>query len=143
MKNIFREGAIGPDQIAKSIAAHQPKTGIGAHSLFLGQVRADKIDGKMVTGIRYECYEEMANKLAHEIREAAFEKFELTCMHIYHSTGLVKTGEIGFVVFVSSPHRQACFDAQEYLVNRFKAEVPIFGVEILEDGTEVVKQNRS
>lgn len=141
MKNIFREGAISPEQIAKSIEAHQPKTGIGAHSLFLGQVREDVIDEKKVKAIRYEAYEEMANKVAHEIRETAFDKFELSCMHIYHSLGEVAVGEIGFVVFVSSPHRQACFDAEKYLVNRIKEEVPIFGVEILEDGTEIQKKN--
>ena len=30
IKNIFVEGAITPEKIAKSIAAHQSKTGIGA-----------------------------------------------------------------------------------------------------------------
>ena len=46
IKNIFVEGAITPEKIAKSIAAHQSKTGIGAHDIFLGQVRADEIDGE-------------------------------------------------------------------------------------------------
>lgn len=141
MKNIFRDGAIRPQDIAESIANHQSKTHIGAHSLFLGQVRADDLGGSKVRAIRYEAYTEMANKISHEIRESAFEKFDLSCLHIYHSLGEVMAGEIGFVVFVSSPHRQACFEAQEYLVNRFKVEVPIFGVELLEDGTEHTKKN--
>ena len=33
---------------------------IGAHSIFLGQIRADEIDGKTVSAIDYSAYEEMA-----------------------------------------------------------------------------------
>ena len=40
IKNIFVEGAISPTKIATSIAHHQSKTNIGAHAIFLGQVRA-------------------------------------------------------------------------------------------------------
>jgi molybdopterin synthase catalytic subunit len=46
IKNIFVTGAILPAFIGEKIAAHQSKTGIGAHSIFLGQVREDIIDGK-------------------------------------------------------------------------------------------------
>ena len=63
------------------------KTSIGAHNIFLGQVRADDIDDKVVSAIEYTAYEEMANEKFHEIREATFKKFNLTCMHIYHSLG--------------------------------------------------------
>ena len=51
MKNCFREGAISSEFIADSIAKHQVKTNIGAHQIFLGQVRIDEIDGKEVTAI--------------------------------------------------------------------------------------------
>ncbi|MEM9024743.1 MAG: molybdenum cofactor biosynthesis protein MoaE, partial [Bacteroidota bacterium] len=85
--------------------------------------------------------EAMANKVLHDIRETAFEKFDLTCMHIYHSLGLVQTGEICFFVFVSSPHRQAVFDALEWLVNAVKDQVPIFGKELLEDASHRWKVN--
>ncbi|MEJ6736064.1 MAG: molybdenum cofactor biosynthesis protein MoaE, partial [Flavobacteriales bacterium] len=46
IKNSLVEGPITPERIAKSIAHHQVKTNIGAHDIFLGQVRADVIDGK-------------------------------------------------------------------------------------------------
>ena len=52
-KNVFKEGAISTDFIANSIAKHQVKTGIGAHNIFLGQVRADEIDHKVVSAIEY------------------------------------------------------------------------------------------
>ena len=44
MKNCFKDGAITPEFIATSIAHHQVKTNIGAHQIFLGQVRNDLID---------------------------------------------------------------------------------------------------
>lgn len=142
MKNCFKKGAITPQFIAESIAHHQVKTNIGAHQLFLGQVRADLIGGKHVTAIDYSAHEEMANKVFHEIREAAFTKFDLTCMHIYHSLGLVKSGEICLFVFVSSPHRKAVQEAIVYLVEEIKEKVPIFGKEILEDQSHVWKENK-
>ena len=69
-KKVFVQGPIPPEKIAKSIANHQSKTNIGAHSIFLGQVRADVIDGKSVTAIDYSAYEEMAEMEFHKIRES-------------------------------------------------------------------------
>lgn len=141
-KKVFLQGPITPEKIANSIANHQSKTNIGAHDIFLGQVRADQIDGKTVTAIDYSAYEEMAENIFHEIREAAFAKFNLTCMHIYHSVGTVKTGEICLFVFTSSAHRKEAMDATRFLVEEIKAKVPIFGKELFEDNTHVWKENK-
>ena len=140
-KNVFREGAISSEFIANSIAKHQVKTGIGAHNIFLGQVRADEIDTKIVSAIDYTAYEDMANLKFHEIREAAFSKFDLSCMHIYHSLGKVSTGEICLFVFVSSKRRKEVFPAIEFIVEEIKANVPVFGKEIFEDESHQWKVN--
>jgi molybdopterin synthase catalytic subunit len=140
-KNVFKEGAISSEFIANSIAKHQSKTSIGAHNIFLGQVRADEIEGKVVSAIEYTAYEDMANAEFNKIREATFEKFNLTCMHIYHSLGKVNTGEICLFVFVSSPRRKEVFKALEYVVEEIKAKVPVYGKEIFEDETHQWKVN--
>jgi molybdopterin synthase catalytic subunit len=140
-KNVFKEGAISAEFISESIAKHQSKTSIGAHNIFLGQVRADEIDGKIVSAIEYTAYEDMANAKLHEIRESTFSKFNLTCMHIYHSIGTVKVGEICLFVFVSSPRRKEVFKALEYVVEEIKAKVPVYGKEIFEDSTHQWKVN--
>lgn len=142
MKNCFREGPISPDFIGTSIAKHQVKTDIGAHQIFLGQVRKDQIDDKEVVAIEYSAHEEMANKIFHEIREKTFDEFELSCMHIYHSKGLVKAGEICLFVFVSSKHRKIAQKAIEYVVENIKANVPVFGKELFEDDSFVWKENK-
>lgn len=141
IKNVFIQGAITPSFIANSIEKHQTKTTIGAHDIFLGQVRADEIDGKTVAAIDYTAYEEMANNKFDEIRERAFDKFDLTCSHIYHSLGPVKAGEICLFVFVSSARRKEAMKALEYLVETIKAESPIFGKEVFEDETHQWKVN--
>lgn len=141
-KKVFKEGPIDPQFIADSVGHHASKTNIGAHDIFLGQVRADAINGKEVSGIEYTAYEEMAEKEFHKIREAAFAKFDIVCMHIYHSMGLVKTGEISLFVFVSTGHRKEAFEAIEYLVDEIKAKVPIFGKELFSDETYQWKENK-
>ena len=141
-KNVFIKGAISPQKIADSIAHHRVKTNIGAHDIFLGQVRADSIQDKTVEAIEYSAYEEMANEVFHEIREAAFEKFDLTCMHIYHSIGKVKAGELCLFVFTSSKHRVQAMDACRYLVEEIKEKVPIFGKELFADDDYQWKENK-
>ena len=141
VKNVFIQGAITPEFIAEAIAKHQTKTQIGAHDIFLGQVRADEIKGKKVEAIEYSAYEEMANLKFHEIREDAFKRFDLSCMHIYHSTGIVKTGEICLFVFVSSPHRKEVFEALHHVVEEIKKQVPVFGKELFEDDSYQWKVN--
>jgi len=142
-KKVFRQGPISPQFVADSIAKHQSKVNIGAHAIFLGQIRADeKVEG-FVTGIEYSAYEEMAEQAFHAIREDAFSKFDLTCLHIYHSLGLVPTGEISLFVFVSSAHRRAAFEASEYIVDEIKTKVPIFGKELVGPAGEYVwKENK-
>lgn len=141
IKNAFVNGAISVDFIANCIAKHQSKTGIGAHDIFLGQVRADVIEGKPVAAIEYSAYETMANQKFHKLCEAASQQFNLTCIHIYHSLGKVSVGEICLFVFVSSPHRKEVFDALHQVVEGIKNEVPVFGKERFEDDSYQWKVN--
>jgi len=140
-KNIFVEGPIAATFIADSIEKHKSKTGIGGHSIFLGQVRADKIEGKEVSCLEYTTYEEMALEKMHTIREDMFSKYDLTCMHVYHSLGKVAAGEISLFVFTSSIHRKAAIDACEETVERIKAELPIWGKELFSDESHQWKVN--
>lgn len=140
-KNIFVNGAITPQFIATSIAKHQSQTGIGAHQIFLGQVRADVINQQVVQAITYTANEVMALEEMHTIREAIFQEFPLTCLHVYHSLGTVKAGEICLFVFVSAKHRKAAMQACEVLVEAIKTKLPVWGKEIFENETYQWKEN--
>jgi molybdopterin synthase catalytic subunit len=141
VRNIFVQGAIDPAFVGESIGKHRTKTEIGGHSIFLGQVRSDVMEGKKVEAIVYTAYEEMALEQMHQIREAIFAKYELTCMHVYHSLGKVPTGELCLFVFTSAPHRKAAIEACSETVERIKAELPIWGKELFEDETYQWKIN--
>jgi molybdopterin synthase catalytic subunit len=132
-KTYFIKGPIKPQFIAEQIARHNTKHNIGAHSIFLGQVRADEVDSKKVKGIEYSVYEEMAHKEITKVRESAFAKWPLSCLHIFHSTGPVKTGEISLFIFVSAGHRTECLEAIHQIVEEIKHKVPIWKKEIMED----------
>jgi molybdopterin synthase catalytic subunit len=140
--SVLQQGPIPPDFVSASIASHSAKTGLGAHTIFLGQVRRDEIEGKPVEAIEYSAYPEMAEKEFYKIREEAFAKYELGCLHIHHSLGLVKAGEISLFVFVSAKHRKQVFEACSYLVEQIKVRIPIWGKEITGDGSYTWKENK-
>lgn len=123
-KNIFVEGPISPVKIGEDIAHHQKKTNIGAHSIFMGQVRADSVEADKVSAIEYTAHQQMALAAMHEIREAIFAKYPLTCLHITHSLGVVKAGEICLFVFTSAVHRKEAIEACEEVVERIKRNYP-------------------
>ena len=141
-KNIFVQGAISAIFIADSIQKHSSNKTIGAHSIFLGQVRADAVNDIPVTAIEYTAFEEMVLPIMHSIREAIFAKYNLTCMHIYHSLGKVDIGEICLFVFTSSVHRAMAISACEEVVELIKKELPIWGKELFEKEEYQWKENK-
>lgn len=140
-KNIFVQGPLSTADLAESIQAHGSKTGIGAHAIFLGQVRADTVDGRRVVAIHYESYESMALRKMHSIREEIFARYPIDCLHISHSLGRVSAGELCLSVFVSSARRRVALAACDELVERVKAELPIWGKEIFESNEHRWKEN--
>src|SRR5688572_16000907 len=88
-QHFLLQGAISPQRIADSIATHSRKKNIGAHEIFLGQVRADVSNGKSVSAIEYSAYAEMAEKEIENIRENIIIKYQLTCAHVLHSIGKI------------------------------------------------------
>lgn len=141
-KTFFVNGPVSPAFIADSIQKHSSKTGIGAHSLFLGQVRADVVGEDVVTAIEYTTYEALAITTMHTIRETLFARHAITCLHIYHSLGLVPAGEICLFVFASSPHRKAAMEACNDAVEQVKQLLPVWGREITGNGHYQWKENQ-
>ncbi|MEO8066508.1 MAG: molybdenum cofactor biosynthesis protein MoaE [Flavobacteriales bacterium] len=141
-RDIFVEGAITPSFVGESIAKHATQTALGGHDIFLGQVRADVIDGRSVEAIEYTAYRDMANEQMVAIREEAFARWPITCLHVHHSQGAIKAGELCFFVFASAAHRQPAREAVAYVTDEVKKRLPIFGKEILAEGGHSWKENR-
>lgn len=145
-RDIFMEGAIPASFIAESIAKHATRTDIGGHEIFLGQVRADQQPGANIqqrtVAIEYTAYRDMANEQMTTIREEAFARWPtMTCLHVHHSQGIVKAGELCFMVFASAPHRQQAREAVAFVTDEVKKRLPIFGKEILSDDSHLWKHN--
>lgn len=139
---LFIEGAIKSKHIESVLKGFSKAIHTGAHQIFLGQVRADIIEGQTVTGIDYSMYPEMAEKVLKQIIDDAVSKFDVDQIVIHHSVGFVEVGEVCLFVAVSSGHRKACHAAIDFCVETLKKEVPIFGKEILENNNHIWKVNR-
>jgi len=129
-------GPISPEFMAHKISEHQSKHEIGAHAVFMGQVRADIDKDRTTKGIEYSAYEEMIVKAISGIKDDLFSRFDdLQCLHIWHSTGMVEVGELSLFVLVSSGHRKQSFAALEDCIDQIKQKLPVWKKEIFTDGT--------
>ena len=128
-KKVFIDGPISPEKIANSIASHQSKTDILEHSIFLEQAKQKEVNGTAIGSIDYSVNEGAVEDILHEIREGAFTKFNLSCLHMYHSIGKVQVGEISFFVFTSSPNKNEAGEACSYLVSEFRSKVQVVAKE--------------
>lgn len=140
-KTPFIEGPVAPSFIADSIAKHASDVTIGAHQIFLGQIRADGRHGKRVSTMEFTTYRELADAVYSSYRERLFDRYAINCMHVHHSLGTVKAGEINLFVFVSSRHRKDAIAACAELVEWIKSELPVWGKETLEDHSFQWKTN--
>jgi len=136
------DGPVLPDAISEIVAKCGEKPDCGAHSLFLGQVRRDQIDGKIVKAIEYSAYEEMVIMEADKINKSILSEFnDVKTIEIIHSKGPVKAGEISLLVMVSAGHRDHASRACAKTVELIKEKLPIWKKEVFEDDSRQWKEN--
>jgi molybdopterin synthase catalytic subunit len=100
------DGPLPPGVISDVVANAGSNTDSGGHSLFVGQVRRDLVDGKYVKAIEYSAYEEMVMSEADKIKKSILSEFDdIKKIEILHSRGIVNAGEISLVLLVSAGHR--------------------------------------
>ncbi|TAF65670.1 MAG: molybdenum cofactor biosynthesis protein MoaE [Cytophagales bacterium] len=137
----FLQGAITPTHIAEIVQQNAAMLTLGAHSLFLGQVRADEKENGSITAIEYTCYAEMATAQIQKIITLHSTQYALKSVFIYHSIGTVAIGEICLCVAVGAAHRKEAIEACQSIVESIKKEVPIWGREIINESTSIWKTN--
>lgn len=106
----------------------------GAVVLFSGEVR-DNNKGRAVTHLEYEAYEPMANKMIDVILEDAIFRFKLNQAVCVHRLGRVEISGCAVVVITGAGHRKEAYDANRYIIDKVKNEVPIWKHEFFTDGT--------
>ncbi|MBA3854571.1 MAG: molybdopterin-converting factor chain 2 [Gemmatimonas sp.] len=116
-----------------ALLAEVADVGSGASTLFVGTVRRTN-QGRAVTGIDYSAYAPMAEAEMQRIAEEAAAKFGCTHLVIEHRLGTLLLGEASIAIAVSHERRGAAMDAQRYVIEEFKARVPIWKREHYVDG---------
>ncbi len=118
----------------------------GAVLLFLGNVR-DHHAGRQVARLGYSAYRTMAAKtlarIAAELEAESAERGVRMNVAIMHRLGEVPVGEASVVIAVSSPHRDAAYQASREALERLKREVPIWKREHYVDGETVWREEES
>ncbi|MFS0672201.1 molybdenum cofactor biosynthesis protein MoaE [Ornithinibacillus sp. 179-J 7C1 HS] len=105
----------------------------GAITTFLGTVR-EWTKGRKTLYLEYQAYKPMAVKKLAQIGKEIKEKWPDTEVAITHRIGRLDISAIAVVIAVSSPHRKAAYEANEYAIERIKKIVPIWKKEHWEDG---------
>lgn len=107
----------------------------GAALTFVGTTR--EMTGEQRTvHLEYEAYVPMALSQMAAIGVEISDRWPGVLCAISHRIGKVDVAEISVVIAVSSPHRNDCYDASRYAIERLKQTVPIWKKEIWEDGSE-------
>jgi len=105
----------------------------GATCLFSGTVRDHSSLGE-VKGLKYEAWQELAEKRLADVAEELFTGWPVLRVAILHRFGDLAVGEISVVVAASAPHRAEAFEACRHGIERLKEDAPIWKQEQLASG---------
>jgi molybdopterin synthase catalytic subunit len=105
----------------------------GGIDVFIGTVR-NQTQGKAVIRLEFEAYAPMAISEMRKIAEQAMAQWPVERIAFHHRIGQLDPGEIAVLIAVSTPHRQASFEACQYAIDTLKQMVPIWKKEIFADG---------
>jgi len=113
----------------------------GAIATFIGTTR-DNFDGKKVLRLEYEAYQPMAEREMHAIIAEARKQWDLRHVAIAHRTGVVPTTESSVEIAISSAHRREALEAVHFVIDKLKAQVPIWKKEVYEGESASWKENK-
>ncbi|MGM4919781.1 molybdenum cofactor biosynthesis protein MoaE [Tardiphaga sp. 813_E8_N1_3] len=102
------------------------RTDIGAVVTFSGICRGSEGSGDATTALTLEHYPGMAEAEIARHTEEALTRWPLTGLTIVHRVGRILPGENIMVVLTASAHRQAAFQAAEFLMDYLKAHAPFW-----------------
>ena len=105
----------------------------GAVDLFLGVVRSQSL-GRAVSKLEYEAYDAMALREMERICVEVEHDWPDARVAVSHRTGMLVVGDTAVICAASAPHRSEAFEACRALIDRIKANVPIWKREYGPDG---------
>lgn len=107
---------------------------IGARIVFSGEIRGIN-HGRKVARLEYTAHTRLAEKHMREVLHAAAETYPLIAALCIHRVGMLEVSESAVVVVTCGRHRHETYAANQYIINRVKAETPIWKREFFTDGS--------
>jgi molybdopterin synthase catalytic subunit len=112
--------------IAQEIAAiGKGRTDIGAVVSFTGICRGSE-NGEPIAALMLEHYPGMAEAEIRRHAEEAMSRWPLSGLTVIHRVGRIMPGENIVLVVTASQHRQAAFQAAEFLMDYLKTSAPFW-----------------
>ena len=112
--------------VAKEIAAlTNGRTDIGAVVSFSGICRGSE-GGDEIAALTLEHYPEMAEAEIKRHADEATSRWPLDGLTVIHRFGRIRPGENIVLVVTASKHRQAAFQAAEFLMDYLKTSAPFW-----------------
>lgn len=110
---------------------------IGGLAVFVGLVR-DLAGDSEISAMTLEHYPAMTEKMLAEIEAEALERWPLEASLVIHRFGRLEPGDQIVMVAAASAHRQAAFEACEFLMDWLKTKAPFWKLEETEEGAQWV-----
>ena len=118
---------------AETEALTRGRTDIGGVVTFTGLVRGD-VDGRPLVSLTLEHYPGMTEAELGRIEAEARGRFDLVDCLVVHRSGELTPGEGIVLVVTLSRHRQAAFEAAQFLMDFLKTRAPFWKKETFADG---------
>ena len=121
------------DAAAESARLTRGRGDVGAVVIFTGICRGDEA-GQPIAALTLEHYPGMAEAEIESHVAQARERWPLAGVTVIHRTGRITPGEDIVLVVTASTHRDAAFDAAEFLMDYLKTRAPFWKQVELADG---------
>lgn len=121
------------DIAAENARLTEGRADVGAVVTFTGLCRDE---GGTLAALELEHYPGMAQAEIGRIAREAAERWPLTGLTVIHRHGKIAPGENIVLVVAASAHRQAAFEAADFMMDFLKTRAPFWKKEHRRDGTE-------
>lgn len=128
---VITEAPLSIDQVTTKVLNNNH----GANLSFIGTTREMTGDQRTVQ-LEYEAYIPMALSTLENIGLEMQVKWPGIQCAISHRVGTVNIKEISVIIAVSTGHRDTCYEASRYAIERLKQSVPIWKKEVWDDGSQ-------
>ena len=132
---IYSKGEVNLETILDSLKRNTNIEKAGSIHTFTGIVRSSSKNGKPVSGMKIDAYDELANKNITRICEKLKQKEGIIDVIITHLKGEFKHSEDLVYVVVASAHRKEGFETIEKAVEMYKKEIAVWKKEDYVDGS--------